>query len=297
MSSIDRLVLGTVALGLPYGVATSAAQRTLPNEADVQILIEHAAASGIATFDTAPSYGLAEERLGTHLPEGVGAVWTKLSNLTVDDSLAAAAKISIQHSLRNLNRPTITCLQWHNWQAHLAQSPHFLQVWAELRNDARIGSLGASTYGVIDALAAVRSGLFDQIQIEWNLLNQSVLNSVASEAHQRGITLALRSVFLQGVLTTKGERLPTSLTGLIAPRQKAERLALEHGLSLNALALRAALDHPARPMVLVGPDRLEQLSEILEHSALPQLSSNCLTAVADLDLGGDPQTDPRTWKI
>lgn len=297
MTVADRLVLGTVALGLPYGVAVNSAARTLPESDGVSQLIGQAITAGIPAFDTAPSYGMAEQRLGQFLPREGGQVWTKLSNLAADANLAQAAEQSLSLSLARLGRSRVDCLQWHNWQAELGQSAAFLSLWSRLREDPRVIRLGASTYGVTDALVAVRSGLFDQIQIEWNLLNQGVLDTIAEEADERGVRLALRSVFLQGVLTDKGRTLPPSLEGLSAPRTRAANLAKRLGLSLNALALRAALDHPAQPRVLVGPDRPQQLDEILSHAALPPLPVAALRELSELDLAGDPVTDPRTWRF
>jgi aryl-alcohol dehydrogenase-like predicted oxidoreductase len=297
MSAVERLVLGSVALGLPYGIAAPAEKRRTAPEEEVRAIVEDAVAAGVAAFDTAPSYGLAESRLGRLLSRQNGAVWTKLSNLPTDDSLVQAAEQSLARSLAHLNRPRIDCLQWHNWRAELAESPEFRALWSGLRDDPRIGSLGASTYGVGDALAAVRSGLFEQIQIEWNLFNQGVLDAVAGEAAQRGVRLAVRSVFLQGVLTARGATLPPALAGLAEPRRGAERLAAEWGLALNGLALRAALDHPARPLVLIGPDRLWQLREMLQHAGLAPLPAQVFDELRRLDLAGDPLTDPRTWRF
>ncbi|NJD05696.1 MAG: aldo/keto reductase [Methylococcaceae bacterium] len=297
MSTLTRLVLGSVALGLPYGIASHGETRQVAADAEVKAVIDHALGAGISVFDTAPSYGMAEQRLGQLLPPRGIAVWSKLSNLPTDGDLGERAKRSLAESLARLNRDHVDCLQWHNWTAQLAASRQFLAVWESLRDDPRVGHLGASTYGVEDALTAVRSGLFDQIQIEWNLLNQSVLDAVAGEAADRGVQLALRSVFLQGVLTAKGESLPPALAGLAAPRRRAKRMAVAWGLSLNALALRAALDHPARPLVLIGPDRQSQLREILDHAGLPPLPTNAFEELRGLDLAGAPETDPRTWRF
>jgi 1-deoxyxylulose-5-phosphate synthase len=295
MSTTARLVLGSVALGLPYGVAPQGDSREVAPEKQVRALVEATVAAGITVFDTAPSYGLAEQRLGLMLPQHGATLWTKLSNLPVDGDLGQRAEQSLTESLVRLNRDHLDCLQWHNWTAPLVASRQFRALWERLRDDPRIGRLGASTYGAEDALAAIRSGLFDQIQIEWNLLNQTVLDTVAGEAAERNVSVALRSVFLQGVLTAKGEILPPALARLAEPRRRAERLATGCGLPLNALALRAALDHPAQPLVLIGPDRLSQLREILDHAGLPPLPASALEELRELDLAGAPETDPRTW--
>jgi aryl-alcohol dehydrogenase-like predicted oxidoreductase len=149
-------------------------------------------------------------------------------------------------------------------------------------------------YGVENAMAAVKSQLFDLVQIEWNLLNQSVLDAVGEEAKRRKVKIALRSVFLQGVLTDKGEDLTGQLSGF---RQKAKNLASEIGLTINALALRCALDHPMCPNVLVGPNRASQLQQICFDAQLPPIPSEVWNRIGELTVSDASLVDPRFWKI
>jgi aryl-alcohol dehydrogenase-like predicted oxidoreductase len=268
--SASRLVLGTAALGIPYGLSGGAGATGGADAPTASAVLRRALALGIETFDTAPSYGEAEARVGAVVGER-GRVWTKLSNLTVDASLTASALASVSASLSRLDRRCVELLQWHNWHAELASDRHFRACWDALSADPRVGALGASTYGTEDAHAAVRSGLFRTVQVEWNLLNQRVLEEIADTAVAAGVTIAVRSVFLQGVLTPKGT------------------------VPLNALALRAALGHRARPLVIVGPDREDQLLEIVEHAEMGGLDEATVRGLSGLDIGGDA-VDPRTWR-
>jgi aryl-alcohol dehydrogenase-like predicted oxidoreductase len=59
----DRLVLGTVALGMAYGIAG----RDAPAESAALAVIRAAAALGVGAIDTAPAYGEAERRVGLAL--------------------------------------------------------------------------------------------------------------------------------------------------------------------------------------------------------------------------------------
>jgi aryl-alcohol dehydrogenase-like predicted oxidoreductase len=138
--------------------------------------------------------------------------------------------------------------------------------------------------------------LFQVVQVEWNLLNQCVLDEIADASVAAGVTVTVRSVFLQGVLTPKGAALPPHLRDLAAPRARAEQAAASLGIPLNALALRAALGHPARPLVIVGPDREDQLDEIAEHARMGPLDQATLRQLTRLDVGGD-LVDPRTWRV
>lgn len=294
-NAASRLVLGTVALGVPYGFSSDGQ----PSVDEVNEIFKFAHISGITRFDTAPSYGQAEHLLGQYIQSNTAQqidVWTKLSNLKLDSNLGKEAISSLENSLRALSCNSVEYLQWHNWHAGMSSDPDFLLAWELLRKSSGIKGLGASTYGVQDALAAVQSGLFDLVQIEWNLLNQSVLNAIGDLASKNGVKIALRSIFLQGVLTPKGENLPNHLLQLAAPRGRADKLAIDFNMPINALALRAALDHAAKPYVLIGPDRLAQLREIIEHSKLDVLTESQLKLITKLNEEENPMVDPRNWQ-
>jgi aryl-alcohol dehydrogenase-like predicted oxidoreductase len=280
-----RLVLGTAALGLPYGLASpGTAGPRLIDEPTAIALMRSAQDMGFAAFDTAPAYGEAEARIGAAgltMP-----VWTKLASGT-------PAKASLAASMSRLHRSQVELLQWHNWKASQAFDPMFTNDWQNLKKLSYVIGLGASTYGVEDALAAVKSGRFSVVQVEFNLLNPHVIQVVGEVAKEHNVSLAVRSVLLQGVLTDR--TLPPHLSALEQPRQRAAELADSWGLSLSALALRAALDHPAIDWVLVGVDHRDQLTELLAATDLHPLTTAQRNDLRRLAIPPG-LTDPRLWQ-
>ncbi len=273
-----KLVLGTAALGLPYGLPVVAGGApALVEEAVAAELIRRALAAGVDTFDTAPAYGLAEERLGRAL-DGRSTVWTKLGH----DRDWSAADAGLDASCRRLARNRIDLLQVHNWTPSLACDA----VLDRLAGDPRVVALGCSTYGTTDALAAVRDGRFRVVQVEWSLLNQAVVDVLGGLPRERGVRLAVRSVLLQGVLA--GRPLPSALAGLDGPRRRF--LAAAGGRDPAEFAIAAAIGHPAIDHVLVGLDAPEQLAQALAAQARPVDPARHRA----LHLGGQ-LVDPRTW--
>jgi len=274
-----KLVMGTAALGLPYGLpAHAGGVPALIAEDDARQLIHLALAEHVDTFDTAPAYGVAEQRLGEALGERA-QVWTKLGHDRDWDTIAA----SLTRSCQRLRRERIDVLQIHNWQPDLP----IAALLDALRADPRVNMLGCSTYGVEAALSAVRDGHFGLVQVEWNLLNQQVVEAIGDEAAKRGVQIAVRSVLLQGVLSERP--LPTHLAALGAGRAAVAHAALRHGMSLAQFAIAAACGHPRIDRVLVGVDAPEQL-----HVALAAMRAPVLPE-AHLHVGG-ALTDPRMWK-
>jgi aryl-alcohol dehydrogenase-like predicted oxidoreductase len=273
----DKLVFGAASIGMSYGLPREgAAVNEAPTEAHAAALVEQALRVGLSTFDTAPAYGESEARLGKILA-GRGNVWTKVASGDPSASLTS--------SLAKLARDRVELLQWHNWTAALARDTAWVTAWQALRRDSRVAQLGATTYGIADAVAAADSGLFDVVQCEFHLLNQGVVTALRGKR----IAVAVRSVFLQGALTDEGRALPALpvlRTGVARAR------AASHGIGLTCLALRAALEHPAITHVLVGIDRAAQIDEAVGIANGPPLPEIDLAA---LDLHGDPACDPRTW--
>lgn len=64
---VSPLGLGTVALGRAEGLKYPRPVR-IPTDEDALELLSRARAVGVNLIDTAPAYGLAEERLGSLLP-------------------------------------------------------------------------------------------------------------------------------------------------------------------------------------------------------------------------------------
>jgi aryl-alcohol dehydrogenase-like predicted oxidoreductase len=243
-------------------------------------------------FDTAPAYGQAESYLGQALSSSPH-VWTKVgTGVSLGNSLGSEVLTSVEQSLARLKRFHIDALLWHNWTADMGANPNFLECWHRLKQDSRICRLGASTYGPDDAAAAADSGLFDILQVEWNLLNQSVLGRLARCA--RRPLIALRSVYLQGILTERGEHLPRHLAGLVAPLGRVRSVAKKWGYPTATLALRAALDQPEVSWVVIGVRSDEELRHSLAATRAQPLSPEQHRLLTALDTR-DPLTDPRTW--
>ena len=281
---MQRLVFGAASLGMSYGLPRpGAGPNVAPAESEAASLVDRALELGVTTFDTAPAYGASEERLGRILGAR-GAVWTKVASGDPSRSLDA--------SLEKLRRARIELLQWHNWTEALGRDVAWSAAWSALRGDARVARLGATTYGIADAVAAAASGLFDVVQCEFHLLNQGVVRALEEQVRRGAITVAVRSVLLQGALTDDGRELP-DLATLRAGVGRAREVA--GGGGLTRLALRAALEHPAIGHVLVGIDRREQVEEAAVIAAGAALGAEVDARITGLDLGGDPACDPRRW--
>ena len=210
------LTLGTVQLGLRYGIAN---QNGLPDDAQAAALLAEAADAGITALDTARAYGRSEERIGALLSAGQRgrvAIVTKLDPLAgvPDDAAPQAVRdavdASVFRSAHALCERTLDTLLLHRWAHHEAWGG---AVWArllELRDEGVIRCLGASVATPTEAIAALADPRIDHLQCPVNLVDARWREPgfLAALARRPDVVVHARSTLLQGLLTLPPARWP-----------------------------------------------------------------------------------------
>ena len=105
--------------------------------------------------------------------------------------------------------------------------------------------------------------LFDTVQATWNLLEPSSGPALA-EARAAGIGVIVKEALANGRLTTRNVD-----PGFARARDILDAEAARLGVTLDALALAAALARPWADVVLSGASTAEQLRSNLEAEAVP----------------------------
>lgn len=296
--TVDRLSLGTAQLGMTYGVANKASQPTGP---EAEAILSRAFDLGIRALDTAPAYGLAEERIGDFLskraPRSEIEITTKLTSLGDIDGTEVAPRVEAQ-LLDSLKR-----LQIERIDVYLIHDPRDLDRHARALIDAlsqqcekeRIGCAGIAVYGPEEAGFAKEHAELEVIQHPYNVFDTRLTSTgTLEDLISLGRHVQLRSVFLQGLLTMDAKDVPAEM-----PTDRDVVRALRHdleslGLSPVDAALAFALAVDAQTVV-VGVDNVMQLDEIavasgrsLDDSVLELLSRYACPDRSRL-------IDPRTW--
>ncbi len=167
-----ELGCGLIALGRPWGTTPE-----LPSEEAAQNFLETAYQLGVRFFDTAPSYGLSEERLGRFL---YGLSDAELAEVRVatkfgeyrdengkgyTDFSIETARHSIDRSLHLLRK--VSLLQVHKTSRELLESTSIADAIAYARSRG-IGEFGLSVTDPNVALRVMDDGRFSAIQIPFN---------------------------------------------------------------------------------------------------------------------------------
>jgi aryl-alcohol dehydrogenase-like predicted oxidoreductase len=120
------------------------------------------------------------------------------------------------------------------------------------------------------------------VQVDWNLLQQWLPDPTLHRIHAR-------SVFLQGCLTGSGAARRPELR---QPIERAGRLAAAFGVSLECLALRAAIENTCIEGVVIGPTTMDELDACLEIARRRPLGDALIPLLAVAD---PHATDPRKF--
>lgn len=201
---VSALGLGTVKFGRNTGVKYPGGDGFhLPDDATVSSLLDLSLDLGITLLDTAPAYGLAEERLGALL----GPRRDKFFLMTKTgeefdgvhsrhDFTAAHTRVSIDRSLQRLRTDYLDAVLVHANRDDLAvvTETDVLPVLRDLQQAGKIGLIGVSTYTVAGGLAALDAA--DAVMVAYSPAYQDE-RAVIDAAAARG-----RAVFIKKALSS-----------------------------------------------------------------------------------------------
>lgn len=260
---LGRLGIGTVQFGQAYGISNTNGQ--VPR-ADVKLVLELAARTGIGLLDTAANYGEAERVLGDNdlspfrivsktlgVEQGVHAV---IARVRESVRTLGAVDLLLVHAAKDLLGPSGATL-WRSLQA--------------LKAEGIIGGIGISAYVADDPVMLAERFRPDAMQLPFSLLDQRLLKDGSlMRLKQLGVEVHARSLFLQGLLfmSQPPEKLGTARPMLERVRAEIARA----GTTPLAAALGFVLAQPEVDVAVVGLTGLRQLNEIVAAvlSPLPE---------------------------
>ena len=245
------------------------------SEAEAAALLAMAVDAGINLFDTAPSYGLSEQRIGRHLAgrRDVVVLSTKLGYGVsgIADWTGPCITAGVDQALRVLRTDRIDI-------AHLHSCPRVTleqgDVVDALERAKRAGKLRAIAYSGenADLAYAVAMDRFDGFMASLNLCDQRVIDSTLPALNGAGFIAKRPSA-------NHPWRFDAAPVGQYCEtywhRWQTMGLA-RHGLEWGELALRFALSIPGVASAIVGTGSLAHLRESLAWAAAGPLPDDWL---------------------
>jgi aryl-alcohol dehydrogenase-like predicted oxidoreductase len=294
--NISRLCLGTVQLGMDYGINNLTGK---PSLEESRSIVRTAVAKGITAFDTAPAYGESEQVLGRCLGDLPGdyVIVTKIPALDWTAGPAAAAleiRKGIGSSLLNLKTPRMSICLFHRFNDMYMKERAALNALGAVQDEGLVEKIGCSVYTPEEAESCVRLPACEVIQVPFNLADKRLLAvDFFGKAKAAGKTVFVRSVYLQGLFFRR--ELPAGLVEFGALRARLEALAAAAGLSLAEMALRYALSFDGIASVIIGVETAAQLENNLDLADRGGLPERLVTEINDLGTAAVSVIDPRQW--
>lgn len=298
---ISALSLGTVQLGLNYGIANQSGK---PDESASFAILSAALENGVTALDTAAGYGNSEEIIGRwlkDLPEEKRPfIATKVKHLD-HSSLSALRKDireQVEISKKRLGLEQLPLLMLHSCDEYDCDKENMTIVFNELKESGDIRFSGISAYSYHNYFDIAASG-FDAVQIPLNIFDWGQIESGGLKAlHDAGMMVFVRSVYLQGLVFRDADTLPEKMIFCREPLKKFHEFCREFNMSPAVLSMSYALSLPGVTSLVLGSETVQQVKEnIALMDSAPRLTDSQLQKIREAFLNIDPRVvNPSAWQ-
>ena len=285
------MIIGTAQFGQNYGITNLNGN---VSEKEIISIFNKARANDINTLDTASSYGDSEKILGK-----VGVtdfdVMTKLPSFGgISSNFEEFCEKALVASLTQLKLSCVDTVLLHRPEELLgSHGDAIFHALNGLKDKELVRRIGISIYSpdILDDIA--EKYRFDVVQVPLNVFDRRIISSGwLKKLADMDISVIARSVFLQGILLSRFDDLPSYFHNW-HPQFNAW-MAFYKANSLSALeaSLQFVAQIPEIDKIIVGIESERQFSEIIKAIKNPITAGSNHLEVSDLGL-----ISPVHWSI
>ncbi len=277
-SSPLPLALGTVQLGLPYGVANQTGQ---PSFLEARAIIQRSWELGVALLDTAQAYGESETVIGRCLQEtglaGRIKIVTKLHPAESAKGPQAALR-ALEASWDRLGRA-----RWHGLMLHREEELNRWDYWRSevfkpFNNQFGADRFGVSVYSAEAALGALSCEGLTILQCPGNVFDRRIARSpLLEKARERRVSIHVRSIYLQGLALTAPEQLSEAMFFAAPAVRLFQTFCRDRGYDPRRFAIGYALRRFAGCTLVIGAETSAQAAwnaKAVKEGAIPENLAN-----------------------
>jgi len=247
------------------------------SDRDAETCLNAVLDAGINLIDTAPDYGIAEERIGRFIShrrdEFFLATKCGCSYIQHEDSLELShhwtrevVQKNLEESLRRLRTDVIDLLQFHGGTARELEEAGLIDLLREFRDAGKIRFLGSSN-SIPELSDLILLNVFDVFQVPYSCLAPEH-DALIRQAAATGAGIILRGGIAQGGPDAEIQR--PKLNDIWFAARLDELLPEE--MNRAEFILRYTLGHPDCHTVIVGtchPDHLQENVTAAGRGPLP----------------------------
>ncbi len=297
-TTIDRIVLGTAALGQPYGIANP---KTVITPAETEAVLTASWSRGIRCIDTAPVYGDAERRIG-NWSRRTGTRFRTISKLPPMDDISdsdvdATIRLHLKTTFQNLCVDYLEGYLLHN-PGDFTRLP-VRETLRTLQEEKKVGVYGLSVNDPGEAMSALSIDRVGAFQVPTNLFDSRIKDSgLKEECAAGGLHLYLRSVFLQGLIFREPSSLPGFFTPIYPKLRAFQNLSEDTKITPSHLALSYILQIDQNSHIVIGCRHTSEVEELCDIVAAPPLDASIFSRLQEIGDGTETtMIDPRSWPL
>tara|TARA_Y100000389_G_scaffold152542_1_gene152583 strand:+ start:10253 stop:11152 length:900 start_codon:yes stop_codon:yes gene_type:complete len=265
MSISNKLSLGTAQMGMIYGINNL---KQVMQHSDVKSILNYAKLNNFDLIDTAITYGNSEKILGKTGIENFKII-SKLPQIPSNISNVNSWLIDqIESSMKRLKINQFYGLLLHHPSDLMGPHRDILKkVLSRLKSSGIVIKIGVSIYDPKELDNIYSSMKIDIVQSPLNIMDRRLETSGwLSKLHNEGVEVHVRSIFLQGLLLMRRNKIPLKFNRwskiwdewifkLSKNKSTAAAVCLHYPMSLQEV-----------DRVIVGVDNIEQLKDIVQAS-------------------------------
>lgn len=260
MKELSKIVLGTVQMGLNYGINNLSGKIGIN---DSKHILEFAHDSGIRFLDTAEGYGESHKIIGQYhkeYPTKIFSVITKIPH-TVTNAIIA---INIESYLDEMNINKIDTLLFHSFK-HYKENKLIVRRLKSIQKNGLVDKIGVSVYSNDEFEEVINDNLINVIQFPFNVFdNLSIKGFLINRAKEKNIELHSRSVFLQGLFFKKEFDQNNVLKYLKNELLYIKELSFHYKVPLETLLLNFCIMTDEIDKILIGVDNINHLKSNID---------------------------------
>lgn len=266
--TISRLTLGTVQLGMDYGIHNMSRRPSTKKSLD---MIKFALQAGINTLDTARDYGDAEQIIGEFMAGESGKetiVITKFkissANLRQIDRAWTEVYESVCASLSALRLNRIPICLFHKGKDQSIELVMEIlpKILTNLVDEGLIDIGGISVYYPDEVRYTLDHNIIKAIQVPMNVFDQRLRQSgLLQQMYSRQKLIFIRSIYLKGLFFTPPERLKGNLMEAGKYLQMLHNIANQSDMSVAQLVFSYVRDMEEVTSIVFGADNVEQIQQ------------------------------------
>jgi aryl-alcohol dehydrogenase-like predicted oxidoreductase len=171
----------------------------------------------------------------------------------------------------------------HNERHIEIYGDRLVNALARARANGDIKNIGVSLSRKEKMMEYLSTGVFDCVQIPANIFdNTEIREGKIKKLSDLGVSVFVRSVYLQGLFFRDTSNLPEKLKCAKPALDKLNNLAADNGISMASLALSYIRDTAGVASLVMGAETPEQIRENVALFEAPCLSDAVMAKITEI---------------